>query len=84
MYKREVKVGTCIEPQIEVVNLKPNDVIVLHLNEEADFECTTELVQNLRDVFPNNPVIFKHPLLVEKISIVHQEEEKINYEQPFL
>ena len=83
MYKPEVKVGAYIENSIEVVNLKPNDVIVLHLNEDVDFECTTELVQNLRDVFPNNPVIFKHPLLVEKISIVHQEE-KINYEQPFL
>lgn len=83
MYKREIKVNTNIENQIEVVNLKPNDVIVLHLNEDVDYECANELVQNLQNMLPNNTVLFKHPLLIESISIIHQEG-KINYEQPFL
>lgn len=83
MCKLEDKIGTYIGHPIEVVNLSPNDVIVLHLNENVDYECANEIVNNLQKAFPNNPVIFKHPYLVESISIMHQEN-KINYEQPFI
>ena len=82
MYKLEGKIGTYIGHPIEVVNLNLNDVIVLCLNEDVDYECANEIVKNLQKTFPNNPVIFKHPYLVENISIIHQEN-KINYEQPF-
>ena len=83
MYKLEGKIGTYTGHPVEVVNLNPNDVIVLHLHEDVDYECANELVKNLQKTFPNNSVIFKHPLLVESISIVHSEE-KMNFEQPFL
>ena len=83
MYKLEGKIGTYTGHPVEVVNLNPNDVIVLHLHKDVDCEMANEIVKNLQKTFPNNPVIFKHPLIIESISIMHQEN-KINFEQPFL
>ena len=83
MYKLEGKIGTYTGHPVEVVNLNPNDIIVLHLHEDVDCESANEIVKNLQKIFPNNPVIFKHPYIIESISIMHQED-KINYETPFL
>lgn len=83
MFKTENKIGTYAGHPTEIVTLNPNDVIVVHLCEGVDWECANEIVNNMQKVFPNNPVIFKHPLLIEGISIMGQRE-KINYEQPFL
>lgn len=82
MYKLEGKIGTYTGHSIEVFNLNPNDVIILHLNEDVDYECANEIVKNLQQAFPNNPVIFKHPYLINNITIVKTTPE-INYEQPF-
>ena len=83
MYKLEGKIGTYTGHPIEVVSLNPGDVIVLHLQENVDYECANELVKNLQKTFPNNPVIFKHPYLIDNITIV-KATPAINYEQPFL
>ena len=65
MYKLEGKIGTYTGHPIEVVSLNPGDVIVLHLQEDVDYECANELVKNLQKAFPNNPVIFKHGCSLE-------------------
>ena len=83
MYKLEGKIGTYTGHSVEVVNLKPDDVIILHLTEDVDFECANILVEDMRKIFPNNTVICKHPSLIEKITLVKKEDNKINYEQPF-
>ena len=84
MYKLEGKIGTYTGHSVEVVNLKPDDVIVLHLTEDVDYECANALVKDMQEAFPNNTVICKHPSLIENITFVKQEEHKINFEQPFL
>ena len=82
MYKPEGKIGTYIGHPVEVVSLNPNDVIVLHLAEDVDLDCANAVVKDLKTIFPNNPVLCKHPSIIENITIVKQEDK--NFEQPFL
>ena len=85
MYKIEGKIGTYTGHPVEVVNLKPDDVIVLHLTEDVDFECANTLVKDMQKTFPNNPIFCKHPSLIENITIVKQKEKQtFNFEKPFL
>lgn len=78
------RIGVYPNNPVEVVNLKPDDVIILHLTEDVDFECANTLVKDMQKTFPNNTVIYSHPSLIENITFVKKEENKINFEQPFL
>ena len=82
MCKLEGRIGTYTGHPVEVVNLKPDDVIVIHLTEDVDLDCANAIVKDLKTTFPNNQVLCKHPLLIENITIVKQEDK--NFEQPFL
>ena len=82
MYKLEGRIGTYAGHPVEVVNLKPDDVIVVHLAEGVDLDCANAIVKDLKTTFPHNPVLCRHPSLIENITIVKQEDK--NFEQPFL
>ena len=84
MSKPMNRIGVYPNHPVEVVNLQPDDVIVLHLTEDVDFECANTLVKDMQKTFPNNTIICRHPTLIENITIVKQEKNKINFEQPFL
>jgi hypothetical protein len=84
MSKPMNRIGVYPNNPVEVVNLKPDDVIILHLTEDVDFECANTLVKDMQKTFPNNTIICRHPSLIENITFVKKEENKINFEQPFL
>ena len=75
MYKLEGRIGTYTGHPIEVVNLKPDDAIILHLTENVDYESANILIKDIQKIFPNNPIIYSHPPLIENITIMRVEEK---------
>ena len=82
MYNVEGRIGTYTGHPVEVVNLKPNDAIILHLTEEVDLETANMLIKDIQAAFPNQSVLATHPLLIEGITIAKQES--VDYEHPML
>ena len=67
---------------INIVNLKPNDSIILHLTEEVDLETANHLIRDIQRAFPNQNVIATHPFLIEDITIIQQKDA--DYKHPML
>ena len=67
---------------VDVVNLKPDDAIILHLTEEVDLETANMLIKDIQAAFPNQKVLATHPFLIKGITITQQND--VDYEHPML
>jgi hypothetical protein len=66
---------------IKTMNIKSNDTIILHLNEDVDFDCACQIMEDVKNIFPSNTVFCTHPSIIESITIANTAE--MTNEQPF-
>lgn len=57
---------------IETLSLSDGDVIILHLNENLDFESINTIREEIQEYFPNNQVICANEHILKKITVLHK------------
>ena len=68
---------------VETIRVDSDDVIILHLTKEVDFDSANKIIKDIQAAFPYQRVIATHPYLINNITIVKTTPE-VNYEHPFL
>ena len=59
---------------IQTVNIKPNDTILIHLNNELDFGEVSMIVEEIGKIFPNNTILPVNELVLKGMTIIRQSE----------
>ena len=62
----------------QVVNIQPNDVILLQISDDLDlFQCKS-IQQEMNETFPNNTVILCNSHVLKGLTVLRGETEKIS------
>lgn len=62
----------------QVVNIQPNDVILLQISDDLDlFQCKS-IQQEMNETFPNNTVILCNNHVLKGLTVLRGETEKIS------
>ena len=72
------KIGTFKSYDIQVMEIKSNDVILLHISPDMDLYNCEALYAEVKKEFPNNTVLIVNKHILEGISILRNENTKIS------
>ena len=62
----------------QVVNIQPNDVILLQISDDLDlFQCKS-IQQEMNETFPNNTVILCNSHVLKGLTVLRGDTEKIS------
>ena len=59
---------------IQTVNIQPNDVILLHLNDDIDVETVASLLEEMDKIFPENTIIPVNEWVLKGMTILRQSK----------
>lgn len=59
---------------IQTVNIQPNDVILLHLNDDIDVETISSLLEEMNKIFPENTIIPVNEWVLKGMTILRQSK----------
>lgn len=57
---------------IEVLSVSDGDVIILHLNENLNFDDINTIRKEIQEYFPNNQVICANEHILKQITVLHK------------
>lgn len=60
--------------QVETIKVTDGDVIILHLSNDLDLDDINTIQKEMQKYFPNNKVICANRYILDKISIIKQEQ----------
>jgi hypothetical protein len=60
--------------QVETINVTDGDTIILHLSDKLDIDDINIIQKEMQKCFPNNQVICANRCILDKITIVKQEQ----------
>ena len=60
--------------QVETINVADGDTIILHLSDKLDIDDINIIQKEMQKCFPNNQVICANRCILDKITIVKQEQ----------
>ena len=66
--------------EIQVIETKPSDVILVQVSELIDYDTARCIFETVQEAFPNNKVLIANHKILEKLTIVRKEDEN----NPFL
>lgn len=72
------KIGTFKSYDIQVIEVKSNDVILLHISPDMDLYNCEALYAEVKKEFPNNTVLIVNKHVLEGISILRNGNTKIS------
>ena len=72
------KIGTFKSYDIQVMEVKPNDVILLHIAPSMDLYNCEALYAEVKKEFPNNTVLIVNKHVLEGISILRNETTEVS------
>lgn len=72
------KIGTFKSYDIQVMEVKSNDVILLHISPDMDLYNCEALYAEVKKEFPNNTVLIVNKHVLEGISILRNGNTKIS------
>lgn len=61
---------------IETFNLQKGDVILLHLNEDLDIDTVSDILSNMKEVFPDNTVLVANEYILKGLTILRLPQPK--------
>ena len=59
---------------IQTVDIRPGDTILLHVNDEVDVNTLTVIMEEMSKTFPNNTIIPVNEWILKGMTIVRQTE----------
>jgi hypothetical protein len=59
---------------IKTVNIQPDDTILIHLNDELDFEEASMFIKKMNKIFPNNTILPVNELVMKGMTIIRQSK----------
>ena len=62
----------------EVVNIQPNDVILLRISDDLDLHTCREIQKEMNETFPNNKTLLCNEHIFKGLTILRGETETIN------
>ena len=65
---------------IEKLSISDGDVIILHLNENLDFESINIIRKEIQEYFPNNQVICANEHILKQITVLHKTHNPFEME----
>ena len=65
---------------IEKLSVSDGDVIILHLNENLDFESINIIREEIQEYFPNNQVICANEHILKQITVLHKTNNPFEME----
>lgn len=57
---------------IQIIDIQPNDTILLHLDDDLDFEAVSAILKEMQKVFPKNTIIPVNEWVLKGMTIVRQ------------
>lgn len=57
---------------IQVVDIRPGDTILFHVNDEVDIDTLTAIMEEMSKTFPNNTIIPVNEWILKGMTIVRQ------------
>ena len=60
---------------IQVISLKPDDVILLQISDYLDLDTANQIHEAVKEIFPNNSVLLANHHILEKLSIIRKDED---------
>ena len=57
---------------IEILSVSDGDVIILHLNENLNFDDINTIRKEIQEYFPNNQVICANEHILKQITVLHK------------
>ena len=62
----------------EVVNIQPNDVILLRISDDLDLHTCREIQKEMNETFPNNKTLLCNEHIFKGLTILRGETEKVS------
>ena len=63
---------------IQTIEIKPNDVILLHISPDLDLDSCETIFKEVKSQFPNNTILIVNKYILEGISVLRNENTKIS------
>lgn len=72
-------IGTWKGYETQVVSLQPGDVLLVHISDDMDLYSCRDIMQTLKETFPNNQCVLCNEHVLKGLTIVREvEREKID------
>ncbi len=62
----------------QVVNIKPDDVILLHISDDLDLRQCVNIQRDMNEEFPNNKVILCNEHVLKGLTVLRGETKKVD------
>ena len=72
------KIGAFKSYDIQVMEVQPNDVILLHISPDMDLYNCEALYADVKKEFPNNTVLIVNKHVLEGISVLRKGTTEVN------
>jgi hypothetical protein len=63
---------------IQVVDVRPGDTILFHINDDMDVDTVSQIVTEMSKAFPDNVIIPVNEWVLKGMTIVRQATKQIN------
>ena len=71
---KEYKIGLSHQYDIQTVDIRPDDTILLHLNDDVDIASCQEIMNEMKKTFPNNNILFVNKWVLKGMTILRQAQ----------
>ena len=69
---KEYKIGSSHQYDIQTVDIRPGDTILLHLNDDVDIASCQEIMKEMKKTFPNNHILFVNEWVLKGMTVIRQ------------
>ena len=59
---------------IQVINVKPNDVLLVQVNDNLDIDELKSIFTSVQEAFPKNKILIANHHILDKLSILRPED----------
>lgn len=63
-------IGTFKGYDIQTVEVNPNEVLLVHISDDLDLHTCENILHELKDLFPNNPVVLCNEHILKGLTII--------------
>lgn len=63
-------IGTFTGYDIQRVEVNPNEVLLVHISDDLDLHTCENILHELKDLFPNNPVVLCNEHILKGLTII--------------
>lgn len=81
-------VGEFKRYNVQTVDIRPGDTILLHLNDDIDMASCKEIMNEMKKTFPDNNILFVNEWVLKGMTVIRQTKpiadsvDEINLDEP--